>query len=148
MSGSLNGELETKQVKIIGYHAPPVPVPDQLAHFALKFTQSLKKDCLYKRVAMFLVIIQFSVFKRISLIQNNSFLWKIYKNVSKSMKHIRNTDILFVPTVMTTTTTTTTTTTKMKKHSLWVHALKKGEKQWVLGLLYRNIYRIQKINFQ
>ena len=79
MPGSLNGELETKQVKIIGYHVPPVPVPEQLARFALKFAQSLKKDCLYKKVAVFFVIIQFSIFKRISLIQNNSFLWKIYK---------------------------------------------------------------------
>ena len=36
----------------------------------------------------------------------------------------------------------------LKGHSLWVQALKKGEKQQVLGLLYHNIYRIQKINFQ
>ena len=36
----------------------------------------------------------------------------------------------------------------LKKHYLWVQALKKGEKQRVLGVFYRNIYRILKVNFQ
>ena len=35
-----------------------------------------------------------------------------------------------------------------KKHYLRVQALKKREKQLVLGLLYRNIYRILKLDFQ
>ena len=35
----------------------------------------------------------------------------------------------------------------LKKH-LWVQPLEKGEKQWVLGVLYPNIYRILKLNFQ
>ena len=33
------------------------------------------------------------------------------------------------------------------EHSLWLQALKKGEKQRVLGLLYHNVYQIQKTNF-
>ena len=41
-----------------------------------------------------------------------------------------------------------TTGQREKKHYLWVQALKKGEKQWVLGVLYRNINRILKVNFQ
>ena len=37
----------------------------------------------------------------------------------------------------------------LKKHSLWVQVLKKGEKQWLLGLLYHDgTCRIQKINFR
>ena len=35
----------------------------------------------------------------------------------------------------------------LTKH-LWVQVLKKGRKQRVLGLVYRNIYRFLKINFQ
>ena len=37
---------------------------------------------------------------------------------------------------------------KWKKHSLRVQALKKGEKQRILDIIYHNIYRIPKINFQ
>ena len=37
---------------------------------------------------------------------------------------------------------------KLKKHSLQVQALKKDEKRWILGIIYHNIYRIPKINFQ
>ena len=36
----------------------------------------------------------------------------------------------------------------LKKHSLWEQALKKGEEQRVLGILYDKIYEIQKMNFQ
>ena len=36
----------------------------------------------------------------------------------------------------------------LKEHSLWVQKVKKGENERFLGLLYRNIYWIQKINFQ
>ena len=36
----------------------------------------------------------------------------------------------------------------LKKHSLSVQALKKGEKQLVMKLLYNNIYQIQKMNFR
>ena len=36
----------------------------------------------------------------------------------------------------------------LKENSLWVQALEMGEKQRVLGLLYDNIYRIHKVNFQ
>ena len=36
----------------------------------------------------------------------------------------------------------------LKKYYLRVQALKKGEKQRVLGVLYCNIYRILKVNFQ
>ena len=35
----------------------------------------------------------------------------------------------------------------LKKHYLSVQALKKGEKQWVLGVLYRNIYRKFPVKF-
>ena len=35
-----------------------------------------------------------------------------------------------------------------EKYYLWVQALKKGEKLWILGILYPNIYRILKFNFQ
>ena len=37
---------------------------------------------------------------------------------------------------------------KFKKHYLWVQALKKGEEQWALGIIYHNIYQIQKISVQ
>ena len=37
---------------------------------------------------------------------------------------------------------------KNNEKTLFVQALLKGEKQWVLGVLYRNIYRILKVNFQ
>ena len=36
----------------------------------------------------------------------------------------------------------------LKKHSLRVQPLKKGEKMRVLRMIYRNIYQIQKISFQ
>ena len=35
----------------------------------------------------------------------------------------------------------------IEKHYLWGQALKKGEKQRVLEVLYYNIYRILKVNF-
>ena len=35
-----------------------------------------------------------------------------------------------------------------KENSLWVQVLKKGEKQWVMELIYRSIFRIQKKKFQ
>ena len=35
----------------------------------------------------------------------------------------------------------------LKKH-LWEQALKKDEKQWILGVLYCNTYRILKVHFQ
>ena len=49
--------------------------------FALKFCTEFHKTLLYKRVYAFFVIVSSRFFKkRISLIQNNSFLWKTYKN--------------------------------------------------------------------
>ena len=60
------------------------------------------------------------------------------------MKHNKNTDtLLFLLSF-----TKCQREKKKLKHFLWVQALKKGKKQRVLGLLYHNIYQIQKINFQ
>ena len=36
----------------------------------------------------------------------------------------------------------------IEQHYLLVKALKNDEKQWVLGVLYRNIYGTLKLNFQ
>ena len=41
-----------------------------------------------------------------------------------------------------------TTTKREKKYCLWLQALKKGEKQGFLEVLYPNIYQILKLNFQ
>ena len=37
---------------------------------------------------------------------------------------------------------------KLKKYSLRVQVLKKGEKRQILGIIYHNIYRIPNLNFQ
>ena len=68
----------------------------------------------------------------------------IYKStISKPTKHNKNVDILlfllwFIESQR---------KKIFKKHSLWVQALEKGETQWVLGLLYHNMYQIQKNKF-
>ena len=60
------------------------------------------------------------------------------------MKQNKNVDTLFFLQLF----TTGQREKNIEKHYLWVQALKKGEKQRVLGVFYRNIYRILKVNFQ
>ena len=60
------------------------------------------------------------------------------------MKHNKNEDTLLFLLLF----TKSQREKKLKKHSLRVQALKKGEKRRILGIIYHNIYRIPKINFQ
>ena len=60
------------------------------------------------------------------------------------MKHNKNADTLLFLLLF----TKSQREKKLKKHFLRVQALKKGEKRRILGIIYHNIYRIPKINFQ
>ena len=101
---------------------------------------------LQKAVRVFFNCQYFFIFKRISMIQNNSFLWKMYKNQLFQNQWIKTKyTLLFL--LLFTTGQRVKRIEKKKKHYLWAQALKKGEKQRVLGKLYRNIYRILKVNF-
>ena len=51
---NFDGEIEVKQVKIIGCHVPLVPVPEQFAHLHWSFVQSFKKHCCAKGCPRFL----------------------------------------------------------------------------------------------
>ena len=46
----------------------------------LKFCTEFQETLLYKKLSTFFLIVSSSFFKRISLIQNNLLLWKIFKN--------------------------------------------------------------------
>ena len=60
------------------------------------------------------------------------------------MKHNKNADTLLFLLLF----TKSQREKKIEKHSLSVQALKKGEKQRILSIIYHNIYRIPKMNFQ
>ena len=100
---------------------------------------------LQKAVRVFFNCQYFFIFKRISMIQNNSFLWKMYKNQLFQNQWIKTKYTLLF--LLLFTTGQRVKRIEKKKHYLWAQALKKGEKQRVLGKLYRNIYRILKVNF-
>ena len=60
------------------------------------------------------------------------------------MKHNKNADTLLFLLLF----TKSQHEKKLKKHSLRVQALKRDEKRQILGIIYHNIYRIPKMNFQ
>ena len=51
---NFHGELEAKQVKIIGCHVPRAPVPERLARFPWIFVESFTKYCCTKWCPCFL----------------------------------------------------------------------------------------------
>ena len=64
--------------------------------------------------------------------------------VSKPMKYNKNANTILILLLF----TTGQRGKILKKYYFLVQALKKSEKQWVLGVLYRNICRILNANFQ
>lgn len=65
------------------------------------------------------------------------------------MKYSKNADIiLLLPLLLFFTTGQREKKNIAKKHYLWVQAIKKGEKHRGLGVIYRNINRILRVNFQ
>ena len=60
------------------------------------------------------------------------------------MNHNKNADTLFFLLLF----TKSQREKKLKKDSLQLQALKKGEKRRILRIIYDNIYRIPKISFQ
>ena len=61
------------------------------------------------------------------------------------MKYVKNTDILLFLLLF---TTSQREKKYIKKTFCWVQVLKNGEKRRILRVLYRNIYRILKVNCQ
>ena len=114
--------------------------------FALKFCTEFHKTLLYKRMFFFFIIVSTSLFLKEYVWSKITHFYEKYTKliVSKPMKYNQNADILLYLRLF----TTRQREKILKRHYLWVQAHKKGEKQRVLGILYRNIYRTLKVNFQ
>ena len=115
--------------------------------FALKFCTEVQETLLHKSVSAFFVIVSGSLFAEEQVSSKTTHFYKKYMKliISKPMKNEKNADsLLFLLLCY--------LLKKWKKilknHSLRIQALEKGEKQLILGILYHNIYRIQKINSQ
>ena len=113
----------------------------------LKLCSFKKPTLLHERVSAFFVIVSSSLFLKEEVWPKTTHFYEKYlkTNFSKNNDAQQKCGHHFIPTVV---YYDSTWKKIWKEHPLCVQALKKGEKQWVLGILYHNIYPIQKLNFQ
>ena len=127
-------------MKIIDFHVSRAPDLFRLPWNFVEFQETL----LYKRVSTFFVIMSssgFSFFKKKK--KFNPKKTHFYEKYIK-INCFKNADtfLLLLLFIM------CQRETNIEKHSWWVQELKNDEKQRVMGILYQNIYQIQKLNFQ
>ena len=81
MSGEFLWQTRSKISKSDRLSYSPSASTRMACPFALKFCTEFQKTLLYKSVSAFFIIVScFFIFKRISLIQSNWFLWKIFND--------------------------------------------------------------------